>query len=190
MQKSKEKALKSIKTIKDNDKLPQIVAKESMRALLIKRSTGRPRKYKSPQQMQNAISKYFTECLRLYEPCTITGLALWLGFTSRQDLINYEGYSDAFRDTIKRAKFFIENEYEKRLFYEGNPAGAIFALKNFDWKDKQETDITTKGQALKNVNIVSFAPVQNDKKIIDDTQTTPENDTLSGESLPDNSIGG
>ena len=35
----------------------------------------------------------------------------------------------------------IEREYEEQL-QTGNPTGAIFALKNFDWKDKAEIEHT------------------------------------------------
>ncbi|KXK66847.1 hypothetical protein, partial [Christensenella minuta] len=40
----------------------------------------------------------------------------------------------------KKAKLKIENAYEKRLIGRGN-GGDIFALKQFGWKDKQETKI-------------------------------------------------
>jgi hypothetical protein len=39
----------------------------------------------------------------------------------------------------------IENIYEKGLKGR-NPAGAIFALKNFGWKDRQEIDQKTDGK--------------------------------------------
>ncbi len=62
-----------------------------------------------------------------------------MGFSSRQSLINYEGYSEEFFDAIKRAKLRVEVYCEERLV-ENNPSGAIFALKNFGWSDKQEFD--------------------------------------------------
>ena len=96
---------------------------------------GRPRKYQNVEQLQAAIDSYFEST----EKVTITGLALHLGFNSRQSLINNEGYSEEFLDTIKRAKLRVESYYEERLV-ENNAAGAIFALKNFRWSDKQEFD--------------------------------------------------
>ena len=42
-----------------------------------------------------------------------------------------------FSYTIKRARLLIEILYEEQL-QKGSPTGAIFALKNFGWKDRQE----------------------------------------------------
>ena len=43
-------------------------------------------------------------------------------------------------EAIKNARTRIEQHYEE-LVQEGN-SGAIFALKNFGWSDKQETEHT------------------------------------------------
>ena len=94
---------------------------------------GRPRKYKTPEEMQLVIDEYF----ETHDKPTITGLALALGFLSRQAIINYEGYSQEFHDTLKKAKLKVEASYEADL---RKPAcsGSIFALKNFNWTDRQE----------------------------------------------------
>lgn len=52
--------------------------------------------------------------------------------------MNYEE-KDEFADVVKRAKLRIENVYELDLRKKGG-AGAIFALKNFDWHDRQEIE--------------------------------------------------
>ena len=95
---------------------------------------GQPPKYTSAIDMQKAIDDYF----KTAEIVTITGLALHLGFNSRQSLINYQE-KDEFLDTIKRAKSRVEMAYEERLINRGN-GGDIFALKNFGWVDKQEVE--------------------------------------------------
>lgn len=103
--------------------------------------TGSP-KYETPEKLQEAINSYQAECLAEDRPLTISGLAYHLGFESRQSFYDYEK-REAFSYTIKRARLFIENSYEERL--SGNNAtGSIFALKNFGWKDKQETELSTK----------------------------------------------
>ncbi len=94
---------------------------------------GRPRKYSTPEEMQTVIDKYFEDNPKP----TICGLALALGFAQRKSLLNYEGYGEEFCNTIKRAKLKIEESYEQEL-RSNHVAGAIFALKNFKWKDKQE----------------------------------------------------
>ena len=96
---------------------------------------GRPRKYDSPEKMQESIDNYFENTTKL----TICGLALYLGFDSRVSLLNYEGYSEDFLSTIKKAKSRIEEYYEQHLIG-SNAAGPIFALKNFKWSDKQEIE--------------------------------------------------
>jgi hypothetical protein len=85
---------------------------------------GRPRKYQSVEQLQAAIDSYFEST----EKVIITGLALHLGFNSRQALINYEGYSEEFHDAIKRAKSRVEAHYEERLI-DSHAAGVIRAYK-------------------------------------------------------------
>jgi hypothetical protein len=102
---------------------------------------GRPPKFESVDSLQKQIDVYFAKCDQDDEPYTITGLALALD-TTRQTLINYEE-KDEYLDTIKKAKTMVEQYAEKRLF-SGTPTGAIFALKNFGWKDKQETELSGK----------------------------------------------
>jgi hypothetical protein len=71
---------------------------------------------------------------------TITGLCLFMGFCSRQSFYDY-GKKDVFSYSVKRAGSFIEREYEEQLQV-GNTTGAIFALKNMGWKDRQEIENT------------------------------------------------
>ena len=62
-------------------------------------------------------------------PPTVTGLALALGFTSRQALLNYQAKPD-FVDTITRAKARVEQYAEERLFDRDGSNGAQFSLRN------------------------------------------------------------
>jgi hypothetical protein len=104
---------------------------------------GRPRLYDNAEALQREVDAYFDNEVK--SP-TITGLALWLGFESRQSIYDYEKEGD-FSYTIKRARLRIEERYEQRL-HGNSPAGAIFALKNFGWTDRQEIDHTTKGEKI------------------------------------------
>ena len=111
---------------------------------------GRHPMYKSKQEIQEKINKYFKECegkvledkdgnpiLNKYggviiigsKPPTITGLALALGFASRQALLNYQDREE-FNDTITRAKSRVEQYAEERLFDRDGSNGAQFSLKN------------------------------------------------------------
>jgi len=108
---------------------------------------GRPPMYNTPEELQAKIEEYFEGGFRKVRrivggkevempKITISDLVLFLGFCDRHSFYEYEKKPE-FTHTIKRARSMIEREYEDRLT-ENNPAGAIFALKNFNWTDKQE----------------------------------------------------
>lgn len=111
-------------------------------------SLGRPLIFETDEQLKAAIQDYFDNHLTqktiqitskksITVKCpTITGLCYHLGFESRQSFYDYEK-REAFSYTVKRARLFIEKEYEEQLI-SGNTIGAIFALKNFGWSDRQE----------------------------------------------------
>jgi hypothetical protein len=101
---------------------------------------GRPLKFNDPQEIANKGDQFFTDCDEKKIPYTITGLAIALGFTSRQMLAEYEMH-EGFGDIIKRLRIRVETEVEKRLFG-NNPTGSIFWLKNYGWKDKTEVEIS------------------------------------------------
>lgn len=149
---------------------------------------ARKPKYKSAEDMQWAIDAYFTYCdghaatdesghvltdkygnpiILGAHPPTVTGLAWWLGFESRQSLLNYEGRNAAFRETIRTAKLRIEAYTEERLFDRDGQRGAQFSLEhNFRW-NKQENDDGGGG-------VVMMPPLRPDS---DDDETTKEGDT-------------
>lgn len=136
---------------------------------------GQPPFYKTSEELQEKINEYFNgglkkrtivigkgenkESLEIPIP-TISGLAYFLGFESRQSFYDYEK-RDGFSYTVKRARLFIEQEYEEQLQV-GNTTGAIFALKNMGWIDKQEIEATNTN-INKDVTPISFVKSKNDK---------------------------
>jgi len=123
-----------------------------MAEVVVKHAGGRPLKFQSIKDMQSKIDAYFESCYEVdvetgkkiqVEPFTITGLALELD-TSREVLMDIEnqvsGYSREFSDAIKRAKLRCHNYAEKQLYLAKSPTGAIFALKNYGWKDVQTVE--------------------------------------------------
>ena len=123
---------------------------------------GRPLKYKTPEELQTAIDKYFlnppnkkvitnTDGSTTEVPIfTVSGLGYFLGFMDRQSLYDYCKRGDNFSCIIRRAKYFIESEYEAKL--QGtNVVGIIFALKNMGWRDKSEVEQS--GDSQININI-------------------------------------
>lgn len=120
---------------------------------------GRNRIFETPEEMEKMIDEYFLHIQgkvkkifneglenekvlweREPEPATITGLALYIGLCSKTSLYEYQD-RPAFSDLVKRARAGVENAYEKRL-HQAQNVGAIFALKNMGWRDKQEVGLT------------------------------------------------
>jgi hypothetical protein len=82
------------------------------------------------------------------EPATITGLALFIGFDSRQQFDDYEK-NGALGYVISRGRLRIEALYEKKL-HQQSPSGAIFALKNLGWNEKTD-ERSTSGNRVDNI---------------------------------------
>ena len=120
---------------------------------------GRKPTFTSAEEMQEKIDAYFASCepelLRdgdgtpmlnkngepVYvggRPMTIQGLALALGFTSRQSLLNYKAKRE-FVDTVTRARLRVEQYAAERLFDRDAQRGAQFTLA-YGFGDAKETD--------------------------------------------------
>lgn len=106
---------------------------------------GRPLRFKTPEEFEAQAMEYVAECKRTKEPITITGLAMAL-HTTRQVLMDY-ARRDEFTDAVKRVKQIAENYAETQGYKGKSPIFAIFALKNFGWKDKQEVEHSVKSIA-------------------------------------------
>lgn len=119
---------------------------------MAKNKGGRPPIFKNADDLQKEIDKYLKNCpdfkivitkkgekIDIPAP-TISGLCYFLGFESRQSFYDYEERPE-FSYTVKRARLFIEKEYESLLSTNAY-AGAIFALKNFGWVDKTSQEVT------------------------------------------------
>lgn len=123
---------------------------------------GRPPKFTKKEEIEGLIADYFEECKgkpwldkdgnpitdkgrvvwkEYPKPPTVTGLALALGFTTRQALLNYQG-KEEFVDTITRAKTYIEEYAERRLYDREGVQGAKFVLiNNFkNWSESPKND--------------------------------------------------
>ena len=120
---------------------------------------GRPPKFTTPDQVFKIAETYFGACIKKNEPYTVTGLAMALG-TTRKTLVEYEKKGNELSDAIKRCKTVIENFYECRLSFP-NPAGAIFALKNFGWTDRM--DLVSEGKAT-NIGKVVILPAKSEPR--------------------------
>ena len=150
-------------TKKKNKKKDKSKAKAKTKKKIAKKSSkkkaGRKPLFKTPEDMQKLIDKYFSEeCADTivkdkesgkpyfnrqgglqvqHNPPTIDGLSLYLGFADRQSMYDYEK-KPLFTCTIKRARSRMADYAQKQLFA-GNSTGAIFWLKNHGWYDRQQS---------------------------------------------------
>ena len=96
---------------------------------------GRPAHFDTYEDLANKVNEFFQKCDEDDVKATVTGLALFLGFSSRSSLDAYEAKGEEFKYIIKRGKLAIENSYEL-----SGQTIDIFALKNMGWKDKTEVE--------------------------------------------------
>jgi hypothetical protein len=109
-------------------------------------TNGRPPIYDDPEKYAAKIRDYYNYCEDNEEKVTITGLALYLGFESRQSFYDYAGKVD-FMYITKRAQLAVEHSYETH-----GQTIDIFALKNMGWKDEQHIDHTNNGKDFNNLS--------------------------------------
>ena len=115
-----------------------------------KNKGGRPRMYDDPEEMKQKINEYFEKCdgqvlldneknpvldkfgrpiIVGARPYTTAGLALALGFTSRQGLYHYK-FRKPFKEIVEEAMTRIEMYAEERLYDKDGSNGAKFSLQN------------------------------------------------------------
>nr|DAF82115.1 MAG TPA: DNA packaging protein gp3 [Bacteriophage sp.] len=141
--------------------------------------------YTSVEEIEGKIEQYFEDCkgypltdnegnqifnkfgLPVFidvHPPTVTGLALALGFTSRQALLNYQAKLE-FVDTITRAKARVEQYAEERLFDRDGSNGAQFSLRNNfkGWDADKKNDDSGDGK-ITIVNNIPRPEKQNERE--------------------------
>lgn len=154
---------------------------------------GRKPVYETPEELQEEINNFFEYIKgefhevereakvgrkmikikeriwdREPEPATITGLFLFLGFASRQSMLDYKAKDALYSDIIVRGKARVEHAYENRL-HSQHVNGAIFALQNIaGWQNKK--DVQNLGKDGKPVDppagVIITTMLQNTKKDI------------------------
>ncbi len=103
-------------------------------------SKGKALKYPKPELLLKRGMEYVQQRNKEKKPVLYSGLLLWLGL-SRTTFLEY-GKRDKFGEIVDTLKTYIQKDYEE-LLHSGKPVGAIFALKQFGWKD-EENLVSTK----------------------------------------------
>jgi hypothetical protein len=97
---------------------------------------GRPPHFDTPEDLENKCFEYFQQCILEGEKASITGMTLFVGFSSRASWDDY-AKKEEFRYIVKRAKLTVEHSYEM-----SGTSFDIFLLKNMGWSDKTEVEST------------------------------------------------
>ena len=102
---------------------------------------GRPPEYKTPEKLAQAIADYLTYEDSLKRPdqyskqgkgiYTLSGCALYLGFSSRSALHKYEEKDPLFRNIIEAFRLFMTHWNEQKMYWSGTFPAAQFWLKNW-----------------------------------------------------------
>jgi hypothetical protein len=122
----------------------------------------RLKSFKRKSILLDAIDNYFNS-LKLAEAngdktCTptLTGLAIHLGFTSKEDFEYYE-IMGRYAWIAKQARFKIMAYYEGRLLMPA-PTGAIFALKSLGWHERPKAAEQPETQTSIEVKLIESGP--------------------------------
>ena len=110
---------------------------------------GNPRRWRSAKALQAAVDAYFDECSEKGRVPSVAGLALALGFMSRQALARYtdrmhEENNDDYVVIVTSAKTRIEEANIQLAYNKEASAGARFMLQNgFNYSEKQEIGLNS-----------------------------------------------
>lgn len=97
---------------------------------------GKPLLFKTPKDMVKKAIKYFVACKVSYEPVTVTGLCLSLGFATRISINRYAQFSENWANAINKMKLIVEQFAESMLYSKFN-SGAKFSLINQGWEQRE-----------------------------------------------------
>lgn len=147
------------KKVKSKARKTQKASRKAVRNATVKKPIGRPALFRTPAEMQAKIDEYFATRKPSFlmidgekfldangnpvveeNPPTVVGLALFLGFESRQSLYAYAKKPD-FSYTIKTAVSRMEEYAERNLFEKAKPTGSIFWLKNHGWTAEENRTV-------------------------------------------------
>lgn len=119
--------------------------------------------FKDRDLLENLIEDYFNQTAddapskaKEKSSPTVTGLALHLGFNSKNEFDQYQ-IKGRYKKLIERARFKVMAYYESRLHYP-SPTGAMFALKCMGWNDAGKIAEPNPGERSINVKLIETGP--------------------------------
>jgi hypothetical protein len=140
---------------------------------IVKIHTGGPQFIlKDPDEAADLCQAYFQQMIELDQRPTMAGLALHLGFASRQSLYDYLERDNAVSYVIQKAMLALEDFHERRLSGSQQCVGSIFWLKNRGWVDRTELVHSSANKFLEDLQ-GQDTPKQIDSEIVDNDPETP-----------------
>ena len=125
------------------------VFKSAVEPNIVEGEVHTTRKFRyTPRQMWENTKKYFEVTIEYGQPLTVMGIATFNG-VERNDLMisAITNLPKEYHFLLDCAKF-VETYNEYAAHRKQNPAGPIFILKNFGWKDKFEIEASSNPGAL------------------------------------------
>lgn len=98
-------------------------------------NSGKPRVYKTPEEMYNKIAEYLKweddqkgkDGKGVY---TLEGCALYLGFATRQSMYDYESLEPEYSYILCKFRLFLVQWNVQKIYWAGTYMGAQFWLRN------------------------------------------------------------
>lgn len=141
-----------------------------------KRKRGRPAFYATPADLQRKVDEYFDDCAgelivgndgapvldrqgkpqyRGRHPPTMTGLAVYCGFTNRSLFARQKKRGHGFAAVVEQARLRVEQYAEMRLYDSDGYRGAVFTLQvNFGWNGNGVNEDANDNSRSSAVNII------------------------------------
>lgn len=99
----------------------------------------------TPRQLWENIKKYFQITIEMGQPLTISGIVALCGLSKKYFFNEPKISVPKEYAFLEECKKFVEMYNEFAAHKKMNPAGPIFILKNFGWKDKIDITASTPG---------------------------------------------
>lgn len=119
-----------------------IVSVSSLVYAPIRPSGGRKKIYQTPQELADAVNKFFALNAEEERIPTLSRLVLYLGFREIKTFHDYGTYGDDFKEVVDQTLLAMQAWLEEALLNtKSNTIGVIFTLKNhYGWKDSRENN--------------------------------------------------
>lgn len=126
-----------------------------------KRPVGRPRKFNSPEELQEKINEFYDYCEARELPLSFERLSTFIGI-DRKTIYNYEKKDEYFHSIKEVRERIMADLMEKGLNGSINSTFGIFCLKNYGYSDRQDI-VASNTNVNKNIDVSNLTDEQLNK---------------------------